>query len=358
MAELLAIGQDLKNLTVVDTLNSDGSANLRLAGNARYKPELRLTTIEVAALVKAWSTKTAPPASSSPSKVIVGVNGSVGWGPEDAKLLVKAGFKAARLEAGTNETIQAAVEAGFDPALCSVIVGNVNDSSPLANINVSSWTASTIAQIKELHSLGVSRFECGNEMYAKGGIYNAKAYAAMLMSLYAAIDGVGFPIKLGVSCINDTPTGKAANGGGWLRELIAAQPRLASRADYWITHPYPAESGKITDTGWMGNCGPAAVQTQVSIARSLGVKNNVWCLTEFGVQAIGPNYATGSLEHQANMCREYMTAFLNIPEVNSIYYFSVHDTGEGSFGLVTTPTPAGPLPWIPRPILSIFASFA
>lgn len=198
-------------------------------------------------------------------------------------------------------------------------------------------------------------------MYLKGSTpgFDSRAYAAMVVSDYAALDAAGLTgkVQLGVSCINDTPRGKASAGGGWLRELVAAQSGLAARADYWVTHPYPAESGKITDTGWYGNCGPEAVKTQVAVAKQLGVKNNVWALTEFGVQLSGVEYANGTQEHQALMAKEYLTALLAIPQVQSLYWFQVHDTGEGTFGLVTTPTPAGPLPWEPRQVLGVLEGF-
>jgi hypothetical protein len=299
----------------------------------------------------------APPAAS----VVVGVNGASGWGPSDAALLLDAGFKAVRFEDGVaSESAQTQIANKFTPALCSVVVGNTNDGASLAALSIPAWTAATLGRVEALYALGFTTFEAGNEMYLKANAFDSKTYAAMVMALYDAIDAAGLTgkVRVGVSCVNDTPRGKVTAGGGWLREMIAAQVRLARRADYWVTHPYPAESGNVTDTGWMGNCGPVAVENQIAVANALGVKNNVWALTEFGVQLKGPAYATGDPAHQAAMVKAYMTAFLMIPQVISIYYFSIHDTGEGSFGLVTTPSPPGPLPWEPRPSLAVVAGLA
>lgn len=52
MTELLAIGKDLKNLTTETILNSNGSASIKLLGNTQYHPELRLDSIDVAAVLK------------------------------------------------------------------------------------------------------------------------------------------------------------------------------------------------------------------------------------------------------------------------------------------------------------------
>jgi hypothetical protein len=54
MAELLAIGKDLKNMALTPALNADGSASLKLSGDG-YKPELRLNQAEAAAVVKTLS---------------------------------------------------------------------------------------------------------------------------------------------------------------------------------------------------------------------------------------------------------------------------------------------------------------
>lgn len=306
----------------------------------------------------AWPAE-AGPEPQRPKKV-VGVNGAVGWGSKDAEELRKA-FGAVRFEDGvTAEPASAVIADKFIPALCSVVVGNVSDGTPLSSVNISSWVAATVERIKALYGLGFRSFEAGNEMYLKAQEFDSKTYAAMVMALYTAIDATSLAgnIRVGVSCINDTPRGKAASGGGWLRELIADQPRLAARADLWVAHPYPAASGKLTDTGWYGNCGPVAVETQIAVAKSLGVKNNKWALTEFGVQLSGPAYADGTLARQGTMAREYLTALLGIPEVDGLYWFSVHDTGEGTYGLVTTPTPAGPLPWEPRQVFLVLEGFA
>lgn len=309
---------------------------------------------------------TYPPESPKPpppsTNVIIGVNGALGWGPADAKFLLAGGFTGVRIEDGVvAEPAQTVIADSFIPSLCSVVVGNTNDATPLSTIDIPSWTAATLARIKALFALGFTTFEAGNEMYLKANAFDAKTYAAMVMSLYDAIDAAGLAgkVRVGVSCINDiSETDKAASGGGWLRALVRAQPRLPGRIDFTVPHPYPAESGNINDTGWHGNCGPAAVRTHVAVAQSLGFKNEAVSLSEFGVQLKGPAYATGSEAHQAAMAKEYIAAFLAIPQVQSLYYFQVHDTGEGTFGLVTTPSPPGPLPWAPRQVLGVLEGFA
>jgi hypothetical protein len=43
VAELLAIGQDLKYLIPLTTTNSNGSVDIKLTGNSEYHPEIRFT---------------------------------------------------------------------------------------------------------------------------------------------------------------------------------------------------------------------------------------------------------------------------------------------------------------------------
>lgn len=55
MAELLAIHQDLKNLTPITTLESNGEASIKFTGSDIYKPELRLSKLDVSNIIKALS---------------------------------------------------------------------------------------------------------------------------------------------------------------------------------------------------------------------------------------------------------------------------------------------------------------
>jgi hypothetical protein len=66
MAELVAIHQDLKNLTVVPTLASDGSGVIKLTGNPTYKPELRLSAAEASLIVKDFTPKPVTPPVTPP----------------------------------------------------------------------------------------------------------------------------------------------------------------------------------------------------------------------------------------------------------------------------------------------------
>jgi hypothetical protein len=333
-----------------------------------YTPKAGYSVIDMLALkegkaIGGWAGRkeTLPAPAPSPviEKVIIGINAALGWGPEDVKFLIQD-FEGIRLEYGTNENIHTAIEDKFSKEKISVVIGNTSDSTPLSSINISSWVSSTLSQAKEISSLGVKCLEGGNEMYLKANGFDAKTYALMMMSLYDAIDSNGLTnnFKVGVSCVGDIAEHPSSPDATWLRALIVAQPRLAQRADFWIAHPYPPESGKITDTGWHGNCGPAAVQTMVTVAATLSVKNNVWALTEFGVQLKGPAYANNEQARQASITKEYLEKFLSIPQIKSIYGFQVHDTGEGSFGFVDTPTPPGPLPWKPRLVYGVWQELA
>jgi len=200
MAELLAISKDLKNLTTVTTLATDGSAVVKLTGNAQYKPELRLTKADVASVLKGLSAPapvppappTPPPAPPTPpappvppvepGKLIVGVD--IGGWPAIFPQMAAAGIK--RFRTGTTAHIAEAAQHGVTPA--TVIFG---EGGTIGSINPASYAAEVLAAVKKF---GLTAIEVLNE---PGGSWfwtdpqNFTAYTTLLKATHEALKGTG-----------------------------------------------------------------------------------------------------------------------------------------------------------------------
>lgn len=369
MAELLAIGKDLKGLSMTSKANADGSAVIDLAGDG-YRPELRLTKAEVLSLLKAL----APPAPApipaptpapipvpAPSKIVIGANGASGWGPEDAKKLVALGFKGDRVElGGPYTTMVDAAANGLHQT--TVIVGNTDDATPLSAVPILIWVEKTVAEIRAEvmpYASSVTLLECMNEPYLKGtrqegskwvpNTHEPFIYAQMYLALKAALRNAGIMLPLGwcTSADYKLPSGawsQLDGGAGWNGDAIRQYPELLTEIDCIVAHPYGlahADNGEHT--------GPGGMEDQHAQLVKFGVKNTDFYITEYGVQAAGTS--TDALaEQEANITAAYLQ-FTKLPYVKGIWYYQVHDDGTGKWGLVTSP-------WTPRPSLEAVASFA
>lgn len=190
MAELLAIGQDLKNLSTVSSLNSDGSVNLKFTGNAKYKPELRLTSSEVKSLVKAWSQPSSPPVIAPVSPVtdnslIVAVDTSA-W-PVNSGLfsdLNSGGIKNVRVNV-TNINFAKEVNSK-EINIATIIFGQ---GGTIGSINKQQYATELVNYAKTNPS--VKRFEVLNE---PGGSWfwsdptNYSGYTALLKEVHEAFN--------------------------------------------------------------------------------------------------------------------------------------------------------------------------
>jgi len=363
MSELLAAGKDLKNLqTTFAPLKADGTAAVLMSGDG-YKPELRLSASEVADAVKAWAPKPAPEPkpeptpAPTPSGLLIGVNGGSGWGIEDAKKLLALGIASERIElGGPYTTLAESVANGFRWNL--VVVGNVDDSTPLSAVNVSSWVAQTVKEIQtEILPVvqstpdAVLAFECGNEMYAKSvhgwniNYAEPARYAEMYVALAAALKAAGITIPLlpnSYGMVNNETV-------NWLAAMVKAQPSIL-QAPGLVSHPY----GRAGED-WESDLGLGALEAQHAEAIRLGFANPAFYISESGFRIVpgqekGENVPNEAA--QASQLKLYLEDLSRLAYARCYFYFKVHGEGAGNeWGLVSGA-------WTPRPALQVLASFA
>lgn len=355
MAELKAIGRDLKGLSVVTTFNSDGSAVLALTGNPTWRPLLYLTAAEAAALRVALT----PPQSRT---VIIGVNGGSGWGPEDASKLIalgitseRQGFEPGSLTIEASAPIAQSLANGFKRN--AYIVGNINDNLPLTSAALSStWISSLVAQAKAAVAGGQAAvLELMNEPYLKGhGVWEPVTYAKLYLAAKQALGIAGITVPLGFVMMGDYQRAdkswsQVPGGGGWIGDAVAACPELKAQIDCLISHPYGKRGANS------GNCwGPGAMEVQHAQAVALGIQRTDVYVTEVGLQ-YKPGVTDALTEPteaaQAAAIDAVLGQLTLLPYVKGIWYYNVHDDGTGTFGLVNSP-------WTPRPALAVVAKYA
>lgn len=334
---------------------------------------------KVAAALAALAPQPTPTPTPTPTPavnpVIIGLNGIMGWGPEQSKRLIALGIVNTRVEVGgPYTTLQQAVDGGCNHI--SAILGNTNDSTQLGAIDQVAWLAKTIGEAQTLkpNLAHVPVLECINEPDLKGSHVNPDGswhsgqkepvvYAKMYLALRSALRGVGITTPLGFYITGDykRPDGtwsQITSGGGWIGDAVKAFPQLLDEIDCLVAHPYGkphADNGE--------HSGPGGMEDILAAAKKLGVKHTDLYLTECGQQIEGTWPSGGQpseaqQEAQAAVIKGDIEEFLKIPDVRGIWVYAARDDGTGHWGLVTTGVPAGPLPWMPRKALGVLAQFA
>lgn len=230
MAELLAIGKDLKGLTTATTLNADGSATIKLNGSENYRPELRLTAAEAAALRSALTPQPKPPASLfAPGLVLNPIEGSL-VKQIQASLGATACPCRSEFAIGEGTAALAAMFVAF-PTL-----------QPLAGFEGRIPTATEaqglVAWAKACPKL--KKIEFGNETsYSYQFSDNSNAAVALRAAEYAveAREAALALRPFGVGLIVQAEDG-GSGSSLWVDSMFRAVPDLASYAAGWSIHPY------------------------------------------------------------------------------------------------------------------------
>jgi hypothetical protein len=279
-----------------------------------------------------------PPVSSPVSSKIIGTNDGAGWGPSPAATILGGHITWNRVELGaSSNTLVASLSEGFHVL---AIVGNVNDGTPLSQVEPNSWGATVVSQLQA--NPGITIAEAGNEMYLKGNIANPVQYGRMYLAAINAMKAAGIHTPLLFNMLGDyhlgtwsSPTGYSedAHGGGWLHDAVAGVPGLATAilANGLSTHPYGALGENREDTN-----GVSAVPAQESVAQTvLGAIPPIY-ITEFGysLNNCGADDGACSQPEQAAKMRSAYTALLADPHVAGIWWYQSHDDSTGQFGFM------------------------
>jgi hypothetical protein len=285
------------------------------------------------------------PSSESPGESgelsahkIIGTNDAAGWGLAAAQTILNAHITWNRVEIGSEDnSIASSISDGFHNL---AIVGNIDDNTPLSQIEPASWAATVASQIKANPSIAIA--EAGNEIYLKGNIANPVRYGEMYLDAVNALKAAGIHTPLLFNMIGDYPHGTWTNqtswstdenGGGWLHDAVAAVPGLANAilANGLSTHPYGAIGENHDDTN-----GTAAVTAQEAVAKKvLGATPPIY-ITEFGYNLgnCGDPAGACSQEEQASKLKAAYKTLLADPHVAGIWIYQSHDDSTGQWGFM------------------------
>jgi len=306
---------------------------------------------------------TSPPpvTTPEPAGVIIGTNDALGWGFEVGAKTFAAGITSDRVEiAGDLNSPKVAKEHGFTNNV--VVVGNTNDTSSLASINIASWTASTLAEVKSSAAEGDTLMEVENEVFLKGGNPQGTPndgepvkYAEMFVSLANAVNAAGLTnVKLLFNSFGNYSGPKGSSivpgGHGWLADAVAAVPSLKTLVGGFTHHPYGL-AGENNEYNW----GPGALKAEHEQAVSLGFQHTNYYVTEFGVEdeASGKT-GSASPAQQAERVKAVYTELIGFGYVKGIWYYESHDDGTGNTGKWGFVSGS----WTPRPVLAVLEGFA
>jgi hypothetical protein len=316
-------------------------------------------SVRTAATGSAWSTEvrisypaTPPTETPLPSEehigpAILGIAGGSGWGPQIAKKVIAAGFTSERLEADNPYTTdKESYENGFRND--QVIVGNTPDGERLASIDIPTWVAHTLAQVKEAVSFNYTLLEVGNEMYLKGGVHEPVKYAEMYVALAHAVGAAGIKgVTLMFNSFGDYETAGGelspmSSGRGWLGDALKAEPELKQLISAFSNHPYGIPGVKYVHGDW----GMEGLEAQHQDAVSLGFAHTDFYATEYGESDTRPS----SMQVQAERIKWAYDKMLAMSYVRGVWYYQLHDDSTGGWGLVSGS-------WEPRPALSVLESY-
>jgi hypothetical protein len=294
-----------------------------------------------------------PPAPMPTSKII-GTNDGAGWGPSPAKTILAGHITWNRVEIGSeSNTLAESLSDGFHAL---AIVGNVQDDTPLSQVDPTSWAATVVSELQA--NPGITIAEAGNEMFLKGNAANPVQYGRMYLAAVNAMKAADIHTPLLFNMFGDYPIGslssstwsRDSSGGGWLHDAVAAVPGLASAilVNGLSTHPYGALGENSTDS-W----GVNAVAAQESVAQDvLGAIPPVY-ITEFGFNlgSCGETNGACSQQEQASKMRSAYAVFLGDPHVAGIWSYQSHDDPTGQWGYMNSDNTT-------RPTFAVISSIA
>lgn len=246
MAELLAIGKDLKNLALQPTLNADGSASLKLSGSG-YKPELRLNKAEVAAVLGALSPRPDPPPPPpvEPPKtgLLKGWNGG-GWGSTEFGNLKAAEATCVRLE-NAADTLSYT-----NNGQKVVYLFGSYQSGGVKAINAGAWVAQALTVVRahpDIWAFEALNEPGGNWFWGSGAesVENAAAYCHLLKNLREAfIAQFGSKAPLLFASFD----GGHAGDNTWGKHMLGADPNIPTYVDAFTEHPYDGSGANPAST--------------------------------------------------------------------------------------------------------------
>ncbi len=269
---------------------------------------------------------------------IIGTNDAAGWGPAAAQTILSGHITWNRVELGSPENTLASSEHDGFHALA--IAGNVEDETPLSQVEPHHWGATVAAQLKASPSVAIA--EAGNESYYKGGVANPQQYGRMYMAAIEAMKAAGIHIPLLFNLTGDYPRGswtspsgwsEDSSGGGWLRDAVAAVPGLAAAiaANGVSIHPYGAIGENQHD-----DIGLATVPADESLMSAvLGSVPPIY-VTEIGydLSRCGEDLGACSKRQQATRMQEAYDQLLADPHIAGIWWYESHDDGIWRFGFM------------------------
>lgn len=268
---------------------------------------------------------------------IIGTNDAAGWGPAAARTIRRGHIIWDRVDLdGPYNTLAVSLRDGFKVL---AIVGNVE--VPLSEVNPSQWGTQVAYELKATKGIGIA--EAGNETYFKGDVANPVQYARMYMAAIDAMAAAGVHTRLLFDMTGDIPLGswpdpgawsEDANGGGWLREAVAAVPGLASAilANGLSVHPYGA-IGEDNHDDW----GIGSVAADETVANAVLSAIPPVYITEIGysLSACGINLGACSRSEQASKLLAAYRVLLADPHVEGIWWYQSHDDSTGHYGFMT-----------------------
>jgi hypothetical protein len=353
-----------KLATIMDPSTSRNTSYTVVAGTSVTPPAVPGQTVNYglaaeAAVPGPWATEVTiayPPETSGEgertfSHKIIGTNDGAGWGPAAAETIVSHHITWNRVEiGGPDNPISASEQEGFHSL---AIVGNVEDTTPLSQVNPGQWAASVLAQLQANPNISIA--EAGNEMFLKGGTANPVAYGRMYIAAIGAMQAAGIRTPLLFNMFGDYARSNGTwsidgEGGGWLREAVDAVPGLASAilANGLSMHPYGALNENSAD-----DYGAQAVAAEENVARAvLGAVPPVY-ITEFGFDLGRCGQVDGacSQQEQAGKLKAAYEVFLADPHVAGIFCYQSHDDGTGQWGYMNNNNST-------RPAFEVISSFA
>jgi hypothetical protein len=266
------------------------------------------------------STTTSPPPADN-GKMVVGVNSLIehDYIGNLTNLFENAGVNSDRIDVGDGSSISlvtSAISKGLKPL---VLYNPSSGQSPAA---YASQVQSLATRIK---ALGLTKIEFVNEPDINH--WTPQTYAAAYAAAHSAISGMGMTLiayTIGDYQRADGTWSQDANGGGWMRDFVAALPAPgASMVDAWSAHLYGNSVTTVEpqDSGW------AALTDWRSIEESLG-SNAPWYITE-----IGWNTTAVSTSTQAANTTTVLNSALAKGYVAGVWFYTVIDDSTGSYGL-------------------------
>jgi hypothetical protein len=264
-------------------------------------------------------TTTAPPPATPLMRV--GVNSLIehNYIANLTNLTEGAGVNSDRIDVGTGSSLSlvtSAISMGLKPL---VLYNPSSGSSP------ATYAAQVQSLATRLKSLGLTEIEFVNEPDLNG--WTPQTYAAAYAAAHTAIAGLGMTLIAYTVGDYERANGtwsQDSNGGGWMRDFVAALPSPGAKmVDAWSAHLYGDSITTVEpqDSGW------AALTEWRSIEESLG-SNAPWYITEIGWNTSNVSDAT-----QASNTTGVLNSALSKGYVAGVWFYTIIDDGTGHYGL-------------------------